>query len=53
MALKEYEWNGRTYRFEESEAPADAKPVQAEQVKAKQAKVPANKARRAPAKKEA
>lgn len=48
MALKEYEWNGRTYRFEESEAPADAKPV-----KAKQAKAPANKARRAPAKKEA
>lgn len=48
MALKEYEWNGRTYRFEESEAPEGAKPVQA-----KQAKAPANKARRAPAKKEA
>ena len=48
MALKEYEWNGRTYRFEESEAPAGAKPVQA-----KQAKTPANKARRAPAKKKA
>lgn len=46
MALKTYEWHGFTYRFEESEAPADAKPVQA-----KQAKAPANKARRAPAKK--
>ena len=53
MALKEYEWNGRTYRFEESEAPAGAKPVQAKHANAKQAKAPANKARRAPAKKEA
>lgn len=48
MALKEYEWRGHTYRFEETEAPADAKPVQA-----KQAKAPANKARKAPAAKEA
>lgn len=48
MALKIYEWQGRTWQFEESEAPAGAKPVQA-----KQAKAPANKARRAPDKKEA
>lgn len=46
MALNEYKWRGYTWQFEESEAPADAKPVQA-----KQAKAPANKARRAPVKK--
>ena len=50
MALKIYEWQGRTWQFEESEAPADAKPVTP---KAKQAKAPANKARKAPATKQA
>ena len=48
MALKEYEWRGRTYRWEEGEQPEDAKPVQA-----KQAKAPANKARKAPVSKKA
>lgn len=27
MALKEYEWRGSTWRFEESDAPEGAKPV--------------------------
>ena len=48
MALNEYKWRGYTWQFADGEAPADAEPV-----KAKQAKAPANKARRAPAKKQA
>ena len=54
MALKEYEWNGRTYRFEESEAPADAVPVEQKAAKPaadKAAKPAANKARTTRAKK--
>ena len=42
MALKEYSWNGRTWQFEEADAPEGAIPV------AKAAKAPANKAAKAP-----
>lgn len=49
MALMEYEWHGRTYRFEESEAPADAVLVvhkaSRPEVPAPKAQAPANKAR--------
>ena len=40
MALSEYMWRGRTWQFEESEAPADAVPVQ------RKAAPTSNKARR-------
>lgn len=53
MALKEYEWRGGTWQFEEREAPADAKPVERtpapKPARAKAAARPANKAAPAPA----
>lgn len=39
MALKIYEWQGKTWQFEEGQQPKDAKLV------TKQRKTPANKAR--------
>ncbi len=55
MALKNYEWRGYTWQFEESEAPPDAVPVEkaAKPAADKAAKAPANKARKPAAKKEA
>lgn len=50
MALKEYRWRGNTWQFDESDAPADAVPVEAPKAKAarpsgnKRAATPANKA---------
>lgn len=38
--------NGRTYQFEESEAPASAVEVKAEKPKAEKAVLPKNKARK-------
>lgn len=46
MALKEFHWRGHTWQFEESEAPADAIPVQAKaKPAANKARKPVNKAR--------
>ena len=56
MALKEYNWNGRTWQFEEADAPADAVPVEQKAGKPaadKAAKAPANKSRAPRTKKEA
>lgn len=44
--LREYEWNGSTWQFDEKDAPEGARPVERKAAK------PANKARR-PANKEA
>lgn len=56
MALKNYRWRGFTWQFEESEAPADAVPVEQKAAKPaadKAAKAPTNKARAPRTKKEA
>jgi len=66
MALKEYLWRGNTWQFEESDAPSDAVPVEAEAKRARaasskkaatpkdKAKPPAkNKKRRTPTSKKA
>lgn len=58
MALKEYAYQGRTYQFEESEAPEGAVELLPRNAKASQAPAdkaarrPTNKARTARAKKE-
>lgn len=49
MALKEYAYQGRTYQFEESEAPEGAVELRPRDAKAAQA--PADKAARKPANK--
>lgn len=45
MALKEYEYNGGTYQFDEDSVPKGAKPVEVKAVKPrnKQAPAPVNK----------
>lgn len=50
MALREYEWNGSTWQFEEGAEPEGARPVEAAKAEPKPARkrrVPANKARKA------
>lgn len=53
MTLKEYSWNGRTWQFDEFDAPEGAVPVEkaAKPAANKAAKTPANKARTTRAKK--
>lgn len=49
--LKEYEWRGSTWQFEESQAPKDAVPVKAADTASKAKEPQKNKERRAVAKK--
>ena len=50
MALKEYEWRGHTWQFEEGEQPRDARPVEPKAApspdEGAKAHEPANKARK-------
>lgn len=43
--LKEYEWHGRTWQFDDGDVPVDAVPVKREHKPVAKAKATANKAR--------